>query len=168
MGLYTDSEHVIARSGPLLQGLGEESVPTIDALDGFIAEVEGEINGLIAGHGYATPVTTPVALEALAGVAGDGALILGLEARFVAVAGSANAEPLPLLENARARYLAALTALGTGKHAAIVALSEATQDAAGGSGAGSFWTDEAGFVPDAYSKTANPYTDPIIHKGMPL
>ncbi len=160
---YTSVANVQARAGSLLDDL--EANPTQAELEGFIASVAHTLDGYLAGSGHAVPTLDPVAVAALEGVNTDGALVLALEARFP------GSETLEALVGARARWAAALLALGKGTHPALVALSEDTS----GLQAGSFFADEAqGYRVAAldplrvWPRPLNLNTEPTIYEGMTL
>lgn len=160
---YTTTELVQAATGRLLDDLTAN--PATAEVEGFIARVDGTLNGYLSGAGLDVPVTSDLVLDALEGTATDGVVVLALEARYGAAGGD---KPSPMLGGARMRWAAALKAMADGCHPALVAAQESTQ----GPG-GSFMADEAAsYVPPPLqinrSTPHNPNTETTIYEGMAL
>lgn len=162
--VYTDTAAVVRRAGQLLDDLGEDSSPTLEAVREFIIETAGEVNVHLLAKGHGLPVTNPDALRMLAGVNGDGAMVRALEARYATAAGTVDSEPLGILTSARARWDTALAALLAGTHP-LFGLLAGPSDTTSAGAVGSLWTDEPTYIPEV-DLTNNLGTE--VYKGMPL
>lgn len=161
---YADAAAVTARAGRIAAAWDDQSAPSLGDIDLFTQEVGGTIDSALAGRGLTSPAVGSSAALALAGLNADGALVLALEATFPAgVPENAQA----LLDGARARYAAGMTAIANGSHAAVKAL-----EAGGGSpSATAFWVEEPEYgldVPPEIRAGMNPYQAPGFERGQAL
>lgn len=163
--VYADLDLVVERAGGTLNGLSDQTAPTVDGLQAFIVSTAAQINTAITGHGHAVPVTDTNARAALAALNADGALVLALKARYPA----SQDRLAPLLPNAEGRWDMGLQQLAAGTHPVLAALETTTGGAVPAARlATSLWTDDPGYVPEAvaHPNTFNPYMDPETYRGM--
>lgn len=165
---YAVLSDVQARAGALSAAWTAGSKPSTGDITGFLTNVAAEIDGYLGARDLGTPATGPAA-AALVGVNADGALILALEATFPEGQGVASAGKT--LDDARARYDAAMQELLDGTHSAVVLLEAGNVQ----SRASSFWENEPlyGIFPfdpslDPLSPDANPNTAPSVARGQSL
>lgn len=136
---YADRNDVLARAGALQDAWGTGTKPSLGDLDTFIGQSQAEVDAMIASHGFAVPISDPVATPALAGIVADKALLLALRATWPG--GSGPQAVSDLIHDVEARVAAYDTALVQGNLAALLYLASTSAAALEG-GAADFWTED--------------------------
>lgn len=145
---YAERDDVLARAGALRDAWGASTQPSLGDLDLFLTQTAAEVDAFIASRGFATPVTDPIAVAALAGVNADKALLLALRATWPG--GSGPAAVSDLIRDVEARVTAYDVEIARGNLAALLYLSS-TASATMEGGASDFWRTE-GVEYDAWSR----------------
>lgn len=141
MAAYAAVAHVISRLGPLRQGFGENTEPSLGDIEGFIADESDRVDAIIAARSLPVPLESEsTAALAVRGFVADGATLRALAAKWPGASG--NAQVAALRDELAARYRDELSGLRAGQHEAILVLEVGTGQAAAPT-AGSFW-DEGG------------------------
>lgn len=157
---YADRNSVLARAGRLKGAWTDATSPDLPDLDRFLDEVAGEIDLALSGHGIVLPLDT-VASAGMAGMNADGALVLLLEATFPADSGPASAKEI--LDGARARWLAGMASLITGKNPVVIYSTTKEQ-----LGASNFWDREPAYptYTDRWQESWYPGSQIAVHRGQ--
>ncbi len=132
---YCTVDDIESRLSQWLLGdnLSEDTRPTRQDVEGFIADIAAELDAIIAGHGLSVPVTNATAVAALKGYNATGAASVAANAMFP---GQAGADDKAYGAELWGQYKDALKRLEDPKHAIIALL----QEAAGSSGPESNYT----------------------------
>jgi hypothetical protein len=165
MAAYASLAEVKARAGAVARAFSQDTTPGDAEIETFLDNVADEINGYLIVRGASLPVTDANAQRALVGVNADGALLLALDGRFPA--GTGPAAVVELRRAVQARYDAALAAIQSGTHVAILIIEgEVSLDELA---ATAFWIEEPDYgmylTPEELA-ALNPYFQPEFAKGM--
>jgi len=167
MATYAAVAHVKARAGHLARAWGESTEPSDADIEGFLADVAGEIDAALAGLGFSLPLSATSAV-ALRGMNADGALLLALDATWPSGEGPSAATELQ--KAVRSRYEKSWDRLLDGKHPATTAVEIESDPALA---ATDFWQENpdyglpgSGWFPP--ERDPNAALDPAVLRGMRL
>lgn len=155
---YASRDEVKAAAGALADYWTATSDVSDADIDSFLTIGADELDPFLSAAGLTLPLAaSSAAARSLRGLNRDQALVMAIEATFPADRGAAAARGI--LEAARERVRNGLSALASGKHAALAA---AASDPAVATGAGSYADEVWALDP------LDPSRVPVITRGMAL
>lgn len=170
--MYADLKALLARAGRLAPAWGDETNPDYADLERFLEEVSNRIDVALSLHGIDLPLSISdtnveeAVLGTLGGIAADGALVMALEATWTA---EMPEDVSRVLQGARTRYEAAMTALEDGTSSVVTYLLTTSPDS-DRIGATAQWVEEPDYPllgSKGYSEyTENPLAAPTAYRKM--
>lgn len=164
---YAELTDVKARAGRARSMFGVNDAPGDAEIVQFIVDVGEELDSHLAAAGVVLPVDDDTALGALKGIVADGATWLAL-AGCINSKAAEDAVRRPM-EEAKARYLAALKDIDSGAHSVLSLLVQVEGGGTAGD-ASDFWTENPQFDLTAVTRSLSrsKSVTPPFRKGMSL
>lgn len=166
---YADSDAVLSALGELAPAFTESTTPGTGDIDGWLVDVDAELDARFTGSGLTSPLTGAAA-AAVKGTVADRAALMALTTRWPG--GVGGRQVADLRDELERRIKVADALFESGKHPAQQ-LADSEIPAGSGGGGDAFWRAESdyglyGSESVSRALTESPYVQPGVQRGQKL